>query len=478
MKPSKPSNPPLCVDLDGTLIRSDILWESALALLRSNPIYMLVLPFWLLRGKSVLKSEIANRADIDVTRLPYRSEVTELLRQRSAHGAQLVLCTASHVKYAQQVADHIGQFSDVIATDSGQNIRGKNKADILCEKFGAGSFDYLGDATIDIPVWEKARHAMVIGPNDGLTRKLLRKKITFDKVNTTQPTFRDYVRALRPHQWVKNFLLFVPILAGHKITDTTLLLDNIAAFIVFCLAAASTYLVNDLFDLEADRLHSTKKHRPFAAGAIPISVGFITAPILMLVSIGIATQLPPDFLPILLLYYTTTLAYSISLKKVVVIDVMILASLYTLRIIAGGAATSVTPSFWLLAFSMFLFLSLAIAKRSAELFVKKHAGEHATVRRQYNVADIPALMMLGTSSGLVAVLVLALYVNSEQVNLQYPNPEMIWLICPIMLFWVARLWLITSRAELNEDPVVFALKDRASQIVGLLCVLVVSLAIW
>lgn len=470
--------PPLCVDLDGTLIQSDVLWESTLALLRVQPLYAFVLPFWLIRGKSFLKNEIAERADIDVSRLPYRPEVLEIIRQRGEKGAQRILCTASHQKYAQQIADHLGNFSDVLASDGTRNLRGEEKSKALCDKFGEGKFDYIGDSTTDIPVWQKARNALMIGPNKGLGRKLGNLNIAYNEVATAQPRVRDYIRALRPHQWVKNLLLFVPILAGHQVTNSELLTNNAVAFVAFCLAAASTYLVNDLLDLQADRQHSTKRLRPFAAGDVPLLFAVWVVPLMMLASIGIASILPAQFILILLMYYVVTLSYSMTLKKAVMIDVMILAGLYTLRILAGSAATGISPSFWLLAFAMFLFLSLALAKRSAELLNIKSAGAGAAVRRQYEVADIPALMMLGTSSGLVAVLVLALYVNSEQVNVQYPNPQMIWLLCPLMLFWIARLWLKTSRKELNEDPVVFALTDRASQIIGLLCVVVVGLAIW
>jgi len=453
-----------------------VLLESILTLLRESPAQLISLLAWLFRGRAYLKAALAERVTVDPASLPYNEDVVNFVRAEFEKGREVVLCTATHVEYAEQIAEHLGIFSSVMGSDETVNLKGPNKARALSNKYGEKQFDYVGDSSADFPVWEAARKSVVVGSSERQISKLAADGVEHDVIDCPQIESKDYLRALRPHQWAKNVLLFVPLLAAHQL-DASLVVQNFFAFVAFSLAASSTYLVNDLLDLPADRRHPTKSKRPFAAGSIPLTFGVVAVPALTLVSLAIGLFLPTSFFGILVLYYIITLSYSFALKRMVLLDVLTLASLYTLRIIAGSAATQIVPSFWLLAFAIFLFLSLALAKRSAELLVMQKAGEKEAPGRGYLVADLPIVMMLGTTSGLISVLVMMLYVNSDIVSAQYTLPQVIWLLSPLLLFWVLRLWFVTNRGGLHEDPVVYALTNRTSLIVGALCVLVVLFAI-
>lgn len=464
------------MDLDGTLIKSDVLLESILALLRASPARIISLLAWLFQGRAYVKSALAEKVTLDPADLPYNDDVVNFVRTEFESGREVVLCTATHQTYANQIAEHLGIFSSVMGTDETVNLKGANKARALCDRYGEKQFDYVGDSAADVPVWQAARKAIVVGSSERQIQKLAERGEDHEVIDSPPAKQKDFMRALRPHQWAKNALLFVPLLAAHEL-DASLLLQNLLAFVAFSFAASSTYLVNDLLDLPSDRRHPTKSNRPFAAGSIPLTFGVVAVPVLTLISLVIGLLLPASFFGLLMLYYVITLSYSFALKRMVLLDVLTLASLYTLRIIAGSAATAIVPSFWLLAFAVFLFLSLALAKRTAELLVMKQAGEKEAAGRGYLVADLPIMMMLGTTSGLIGVLVMALYVNSDIVSGQYAMPQLIWFLCPLLLFWILRLWFITNRGELHEDPVVYALTNRTSLLVGALCVLVVLFAI-
>lgn len=461
---------PLVVDLDGTLIRSDLLIESALIFAREQPLHILHPLAWLMAGKSELKTKLAEVCEIDVNMLPYEPQVIELIEQERAKGRQIILATASHKKYADKIATHLNLFDSVMATEGGINLSARNKRDKLVMQFGERGFDYAGNSHDDLDVWNSARRAYVVNPESGVEVKARRIGNMERVIVTPGNQFKAWSKALRFHQWMKNMLIFVPLLASHQAGRADLLLNGVLAFLFFGLCASSVYLLNDLLDLNDDRHHSSKRNRPFASGQISIKVGLMVFPFLLAIAFGAASWLLPwRFVAALGGYYLLTVAYSISLKRLIVIDVIALAMLYTLRIVAGTYAFGVFLTFWMLAFSMFIFLSLALVKRYAELREARRRGSEAIARgRGYYPGDLEMISSLGASSGYLSVMVLALYTQDQATFALYRYPHLIWLACPLLLFWISRIWLLTHRGLMHEDPVVFAIKDRVSLVVGAL----------
>ena len=443
---------PLVVDLDGTLIRSDILIETIFGLIKKNPLLVFLLPIWLIKGKANLKHQIARRVDIDVRLLPYHEDFLDYLKKQHAAGRRLILATAAHEKFAHAVAQHLELFDTVIATDASLNASGQRKLRRLREQFGEGGFDYAGNGMIDLALWRAAEESIVVNPERGVERAArAQANVTRTFEDRTGRPLATYLRALRIHQWLKNALLFVPLVMAHRIDEPALVVQACMAFLAFGLCASSVYLLNDFFDLAEDRQHPTKRTRPFASGAISLYGGGVLMVALLALSGVFALLLPPQFVAALFIYFALTAAYSLWLKRVALVDVILLAGLYTLRIIAGAAAVGIAPSFWLLAFSMFLFLSLALVKRFTELSIMRQIGSEQAFGRGYHAcADM-------------SVVVLALYVVGEAVKDLYTCPQIIWLLCPLLLYLVMRIWLLAQRGELHEDPIVFALQDRRSQ---------------
>ena len=468
---------PLCVDLDGTLVRTDILFESIFALLKQNFIYILFLPLWFLKGKAYFKQQIADRVELDVTLLPYHDEFLNYLREQKAHGRSLVLATASNAKYAEQVALYLGIFEKILASDKQTNLSGSRKCQRLIDAFGERGFDYAGNAKVDLEIWRHAEGVILVAPEPGVLKQVERLGRIKKMFPNQRADLGTYIKALRLHQWVKNLLIFVPLALSHQINDLTLLAQGIQAFVAFGLCASSVYLLNDLMDLPADRRHPTKRDRPLAAGVLPIKHGTLLIPALLLISFTIALGLPVEFLAVLALYFLVTLGYSVSFKKAALVDVLVLAALYTLRLIAGTAAASVDYSFWLLAFAMFLFLSLALVKRYSELMAQPKDNSQFLHGRGYGVGDLEILSQFGTSSGYMAVLVLAFYINSSEIRILYSYPEAIWMLCPILLYWISRVWLLARRGEMDEDPVVFAIQDQRSRWLALITLAILWLGL-
>jgi 4-hydroxybenzoate polyprenyltransferase/phosphoserine phosphatase len=470
-----PGTNPIAVDLDGTLARTDTLVESLFALLRERPAAALGLLPALAGGRARLKARLAAQVELDPALLPLNAPLVEWLQAQRDAGRRLVLVTAADQRIAHAVAARVGLFDAVMASDGTQNLKGATKAAALVERFGAGGFDYVGDAWADLPVWRAARRAIVVG-GERLVRAA-RGVAEVERVFPPPvPLARALPRALRPHQWVKNLLLFLPLLAAHLVTDGPALAAAMLAFVAFGLTASAVYLLNDLLDLPADRRHPRKRHRPFAAGDLSLATGLALVPALLGAAALLALLLPPAFAAILAGYFVITSAYSFGLKRVPVVDVMLLAGLYTVRVVAGAAAVAIMPSFWLLAFSMFIFLSLALVKRYTELDALRARGELTASGRGWHVDDLPLVQSLGVSAGLICVLVLALYIDSTSAQALYALPEALWLVCPALLYWVSRLWLKTHRGEVHDDPVVFALRDRVSLIIGAVTALIVALA--
>ena len=474
---ARAATPVLCVDLDGTLIRSDLLFESLVLLIKKNPLLLLRIPFWLLRGKAVLKDEIAARVTLDPAALPYNREFVDWLKNERRAGRSLWLCTAANERLAKLVAEHLGLFDGVLASDRGTNLAGSAKAIRLTERFGERGFDYCGNESRDLAIWEKAHGAIVVEGGRQLESTVARRATLVQAFPNRSNRLRAAIRALRPHQWAKNVLILVPVLAAHRTSELSLMGIGLLATVAFCLCASSVYLLNDLLDLDADRAHPRKSKRPFAAGDLSILAGFMLAPTLLAAAVLVAAFLPGKFQLAFATYYALTLAYSFFLKGRVLLDAMALAGLYTLRLIAGAAAVSVPLSFWLLLFSVFLFLSLAFVKRFAELDGLRRQQRLRAAGRGYYVEDLPTLQTLGSAAGYLSVLVLALYINSPDIESLYTRPKIIWLLCVLLLYWISRVWMQASRGLMHDDPVVFALKDRVSLGIAALAAVTVMVAV-
>ncbi|XHS80291.1 UbiA family prenyltransferase [Burkholderiaceae bacterium UC74_6] len=457
---------PLVVDLDGTLVYTDTLHESALQLLRDRPASTLKIPFWLAEGKASMKRKISALAQLNPETLPYNKPLLDWLREQRAAGRRIVLCTATDRSIAEGIARHLAVFDEVIATDGEVNLAGPNKAAELVARFGDGGFDYAGNSTADLAVWEKAREAVIVNASGALLEKA-RKRFKVSKVFAA-PTqgLSVWRRALRLHQWLKNLLLFMPLLAAHQLSDGRAWGLLGIAFLAFSLCASSVYLANDLLDLESDRIHPRKRNRPFASGVLPVWIGVALAPVLFVCSLLLAGLVGPGFQGWLVVYFVLTCVYSWVLKRLVLIDCLTLAMLYTLRVLAGAAAVGLDLSFWLLAFSVFLFLSLAFVKRYAELELQRESGRSKLHGRGYHTNDAPLIQTMGITAGQAAVLVLALYLNSDAVTKLYKNPEIVWGAVPIMLFWIHWMWMQAHRGQMHDDPLVFAVKDRTSLVAG------------
>lgn len=469
---------PLCIDLDGTLLDSDMLVEAGFSLLKQKPFGFAPVVGKLLRGKAQLKAHLARVSDVDVTVLPYNQHVLKLMEKAKAEGRYLVLATATHEILAERIADHLGIFDEVLSTNDEVNLSSHRKKDVLVERFGERGYDYVGNSSDDFEVWRYAGSAVVVNPERGVERRARKEASVTEVLDTRLNQPKAWIKALRLHQWMKNLLVFVPLLASHNLTDFSLLIDGLLAFLFFGICASSVYLLNDLVDLNDDRHHPSKKNRPFAAGIIPIKMGLLAFPGLLLVAFfGAWMLLPLEFLGVLLAYYALTLGYSLWLKRYMAIDVIALAGLYTIRIIAGAAALSLPLTFWILGFSVFIFLSLALVKRYAELQEARQKGETERARgRGYYPSDLEMISSLGAASGYLAVMVLALYIQDEATRMLYSQPEIIWLACPVLLFWVTRVWLLTHRGEMHDDPVIFAVKDKVSLFTGALLGLIFFVA--
>jgi 4-hydroxybenzoate polyprenyltransferase len=465
----------LVTDLDGTILKTNVLLESRLSLVKQKPYYLLCLPVWLLKGKAYLKQQVARRVSLDVGVLPYREDFLEYLRTQRAQGRIIVLATAADVQSARKIADHLKLFDLVLASDGTTNLSGESKRKRLVSEFGEKGFDYAANDRRDLAVWASARAAIVVNLSPLSSRVAMVAQV--DRISEDRGTgLAEHLKPLRPQHWLKNLLVFVPLLTAHR--DGGASLENaILAFLAFGCFSSSGYLINDLLDLPADRHHPRKRFRSFAAGHLPLSYGLGMIPVLLCMGTLLGMLVSPLFLGALMIYFSLTLTYSLYLKHVVLLDVIVLASLYTARILAGSAAVGIWPSHWLLAFSTFLFFSLALVKRYGELVIMRAIeGDHAKARG-YEISDGELLASMGIASGYLAVLVLALYINSDAAQTLYARYEFMWFLCPLLLYWISHLWLIAHRGSMPDDPVGFTAGDRISRILILLMVATTVLAL-
>lgn len=469
----------LCSDLDGTVLATNSMCESALALLSRRPWFALLFPFWLARGKATFKAEVARRATLDAETLPIRNDVVDFLKTEAGKGRKLILATGANRAIANSVAERLGFFSAILASDANTNLTGKRKIEAIHQYVGDKEFDYVGDSSADLPVWSSASSAILVRPTSRLLRKVEGRRPVTGVLGRGGGTWSEFLTALRPRQWVKNLLVFLPLVMGHQVRNIPLLVSSLIAFAAFCLCASGSYILNDLLDLEADRRHTTKRNRPLASGRLPLWVGICLAPLLTVAGLVAASSLRNEVVVFELAgYVAATIIYSLYAKRVPVADVLVLTGLYLLRIFAGGAATGVPLSPWLIGFSMFFLLSLAFAKRHGEIRTQL-AGEGAgnsPSKRNYAPQDLDMVRQFGVTSGYISVLVLALYVNGREVMAMYRHPDLIWLTCPLVLFWISRVWFLANRGKLHEDPIVFATEDKISYLTGLALLLTLYLA--
>jgi 4-hydroxybenzoate polyprenyltransferase len=452
---------PLCVDLDGTIVRSDTLLEGIFALpLSSRTIWCFA---GLFSGRVAFKKRIAETSALNAAFLPYNQELLAYLHQQKAAGRTLILVTAADVTTARLVAEHLQLFDEVIATDGVENVKGRAKAQVLTSRFGEKGFVYAGNSRTDLPVWRAANSAVIVNAPSSVASAARRFGTVEKEIDERPSLFAGIVRAMRPHQWIKNILIFVPIITAHAMRDVSGWIHAIFAFLAFCSTASGIYLVNDLSDLSADRRHPRKSQRPFACGAVPLHLGAVIAALLLLAGVGLAIL--GKVLLIILIYAAMSIAYSAKLKEMPLVDVFMLAGLYTIRLFGGGQSSGYAVSFWLLAFSNFIFLSLALVKRVAEL--KTIApGEANIARRGYRPGDLSILQMFGCGSALAASLVLALFVQNEATLDLYASPGLLWGLVPLVLFWQFRLWLATTRGNMRDDPITYAAGDWVTWLVG------------
>ncbi|MFE3836204.1 UbiA family prenyltransferase [Pseudogemmobacter sonorensis] len=472
---------PLVVDLDGTLCRSDTLFEAVLRLVGRRPAALPGLVAALFRGRRAFKAHVADRQIADPATLPWRPEVLALIESARAEGRRVELVSAADQRQVEAVAAHLGLFDAAIGTtppaqshaDPG-NLKGPNKATLLRERHGEKGFDYVGDSASDLAVWSGARRAIVVAPSPGLLRRMRAAGLTPEPLGAAKGRLKPALQAMRPHQWAKNVLVFVPALAAH---DPWALLPALAAFVAFSIVASGVYLLNDLLDLGADRIHPRKRFRPLASGDLPIPLGLGLAALLFALGMAIsAVASPGDLLGVLAVYVVATSAYSFWLKRKMMIDIVGLAGLYTLRIWAGAVATGIELSNWLLVFSMFFFFSLAAMKRQAELAdADRNSRDAAASGRNLHVDDLATIRSMSIASGQIAVLVFGLYAMDPMVRALYSAPDLLLLVCPLLFFWIGRLQVLTQRGFMADDPLVFVMRDRVSLLVlGLIVLLILA----
>ena len=457
------SRGPLVVDLDGTLTPTDTLIESVIRFLKQSPLNFFKVIFWLFLGRAGFKQHIATRVSIAADLLPYNQGLLDYLQSEKRQGRSIILATAAHRLIADKVAAHLGIFDSVLASDANHNLKGRNKLAAIRQTLG-DNFVYAGDCQADVPIWQAAQAAVLVGVSPGLSQAVQRVVPVEQTFAVEKAGVSTWLKALRVHQWLKNLLLFVPLLTAFSFADLGRLFTMVLAFMAFSLAASATYIVNDLWDLDNDRAHPRKRLRPFASCQISIGHGVLIAFIALVSALTLAWTVNTGFFMMLVVYVVLTSAYSWVLKEYVLVDVLMLALLYTLRILAGSVAVGIATSSWLLAFSVFMFFSLALVKRCSELVSLEHAGAKAIRGRDYRVTDLVVLWPLGVGAALSAVVVFGLFINAPETQVRYASPQLLWLVAIGLIYWLARLWIKTSRGEMHDDPVIYAIKDRGSRV--------------
>lgn len=464
----------LIVDLDHTLIKTDLLFECLLKLTKKSPWLLLGLFFAGLKGRLNLKHFLSRHVVLDPETLPYNREIIRRLESAKADGQKIVLASASHASYVSQIAEHLKLFDSWHGSDS-VNLKGKRKLELIDKLYGKQDAAYWGDSKADLLIWQEVKQGLAVSSNARLRQKISKLGKPIEFLAGYQPSLKLILRQLRWHQWSKNLLLFLPMIMSHQLGEGRLWLDCSIAFVAFSCLASAVYVLNDMLDLESDRLHKTKSKRPFASGDLPLAYGFLLLPLLLTLAVGAAWFLPSAFFIVLGLYLILNLGYSFRLKKIHSLDIVLLASMYSLRVFAGGLATGLAVSDWLLSFSTFFFFGLAVAKRYTEC--TKESKEAVKSGRGYVPEDSEILISLGVGSSLLSCVILALYFNNPQILALYSHPEKLWLILPLMLYWTTRFWILAKRGQIDSDPVAYAIKDKVTHLSGLLTLLILYLSV-
>lgn len=471
---------PLIVDLDGTLLATDTLYESFVQNFFSQPIKTLAACLELRKGKAALKTALSELGGVETRTMPKNSELVAYLEAEKANGRSIHLVTAAHQTIASQISQESGLFESATGSSKETNLKSSRKAEYLKKTYPDG-FVYAGDDQADLPVWRAASAAIPVGVKPSVARSLAAQdtpiEARIDGV-TKGGSLRKWLKALRLHQWSKNILLFVPIVLSHSYDNPALVLKTLLGFIIMGLVASGTYILNDLSDLSADRQHSTKHRRPFAAGAIAVQEGFLVMLILIVGGVCAAFALQPLFGAGILLYLVTTLSYSLWLKLIALLDVFILSLLYAIRVLLGLILVSAVLSAWLLAFSFFFFYSMSLAKRHVELIRSDVAPNEMIPGRGYKPSDWPLTLNLGGASAVAAIIVIVLYLTEEAFpSGSYSTTGFLWAAPVLIALWVQRIWLLAHRGDLDDDPVAFAVKDPVSIALGITMALFVAAAI-
>ncbi len=466
--------PPLVIDLDGTLLRTDLFHESILRLVKINPWAVACIPVWLPRGKAYVKHRVSGLVKLDSATLPFHEELIAWLRLERARGRRIVLATASDRAQAEAVVAQLELFDEIIGSDGIRNLRGHEKLKAIREYLG-DQFDYAGDATPDLPLWQASREAILSNPSLPLEIKAKRVANVTKVFRYPANRPKTVLKALRVYQWVKNLLLFIPLVT-HRIHQPAVILDVVVAFLAFGFCASSVYVANDLLDLESDRHHANRKNRPFANGSITVRVGVYLTVVCFSAGMLLAFALGGAFPLLLLGYVCLSSLYSYGLKRIPVVDVVTLATLYLVRVAAGHVVTGIEPSLWLVPLTFFLFLSLALSKRAAELIRLRKGGGHLTPGRGYNVDDLGRVFAAGISSGLISALVLVFYINSAGVCILVTQPWARWGLIPVHLYFILRLWLTCWRGQLDDDPILYTAKAKSTYVLLAIALLILAAA--
>jgi 4-hydroxybenzoate polyprenyltransferase len=455
---------PLCVDLEGTLVRTNCVTEALVCLARNDVFAFLTCWIWLFKGPSFFRSRLFEVAGLNPASLPVNDALVEQLKELKNSGKPIYLVSRLPLSFTTQVAAHVGIFTDAIGPTEEADLTTRNKGTRLLNLFGKDNFEYAGNGYDDLPAWNHSQKAFVVSSNKRLIRQVEAMK-PCQVIATPPRTAKHYRKAFRIHQWTKNLLVFIPLFVSHNFLDWQLYQNALIAIVSFCLVSSSVYMINDLLDLESDRAHPENKKRPFASGVLPLAFGLAVAPCLLATGLTIGSVVSDQYLAVLAGYFVLTLAYSLRLKQIVLIDTLTLAALYSIRILAGAQATNIPLSDWLIIFSCSVFFSLALLKRCSEITLLRSHEKAENSRRGYKFADYDQIVSFGTTSGYLSVLVLALYIHNQQASATYQRPQLLWAFCPLLLFWISRMWLQAHRGLMHSDPLVFAFKDRASYVI-------------
>ena len=480
--PHSTPQPYLFVDLDGTLINGDSLWESFVLLIRKKPVAAVISLLSLFRGRAAFKKAVAQQIDYTPEIFHYNDDVVSFVRQEVRKGNSAVLATAADQIIANFVSNHLGCFSDIIASDGNNNLKGNHKLsairNYISNNSASNSFGYLGDSKSDRPIWSAATRVIVVASSTDLAQKIAGHIYVDTILKKPKASWKDYFGALRIHQWVKNTLIFVPLLLSHQFEDVEKGVMALLGFLCFGLCASATYLWNDILDLPADRRHPRKQFRPLASGKMSIRAYLAVSCLLLILSFCFSLlMLPPQATFILLGYIALTLSYSFFIKEKLLLDTMMLGLLYAYRIFYGGIVTNILVSDWLVAFSLFFFLGLALVKRYSEITAKPLNGPSNKIHgRGYYTSDREIIGVLGVSASFLSILILALYITSPTVMILYHHPQALWCVCFIMIYWVSRIWVLCHRGHMPDDPITFALRDKVSLLSGTLCLISILLA--